>query len=112
MAYDKINEYIEEIFIIFKMIYKKAVQHKNSKMHAISLAIYKYTLKKAKDNNFDLDMIQDKENVNLIPFFEYVKYHNIQFYDFSNIKIEDVDIRKETDLERFVLSHIYYITQK
>lgn len=112
MAYQNINEYINTIFIIFKMIYNKAFQQKNSKLQTISLIIYNYALKKAKDNNFDLNMIHDKENVDLTPFFEYVNYYNIQLYDFSNIKIEDVDINKETDLERYVLSHIYYITQK
>jgi hypothetical protein len=112
MTYEKMNDYIETIFLIFKMVIKQAVQQKNHKMHAIALTIYNYALKKAKDNNFDLDKIQDKENIDLTPFFDYVYHHNIEFFDFSNIKIEDVDITKEKDLERFVVSHIYYITQK
>jgi len=112
MTYGKIIEYIETIFMIFKMINRKADQQRNHKMKTIALTIYNYTLKKSKDNDFNLDEIQDKENIDLMPFFEYVHYNNIEFYDFSTIKIEDVDITKEKDLERFVLSHIYYITQK
>ena len=29
----------------------------------------------------------------------------------SKENVNDIDIRKKEDLERFVLSHIYYITQ-
>ena len=112
MTYEKITDYIETNFLIFKMVLRQAIQQKNRKMHTIALTIYNYTLKKAKDNNYDLDTIQEKENIDLTPFFEYVHHYNIEFFDFTNIKIDDVDITKETDLERFVLSHIYYITQK
>jgi hypothetical protein len=32
-------------------------------------------------------------------------------YDFSKIKETDMDVSNSTDIERFVLSHIYYLTQ-
>ena len=50
--------------------------------------------------------------INLIPIFEYISSNNIELLDFSNININDIDIRKKDDLERFILTHIYYITQK
>jgi hypothetical protein len=85
-------------------------------MKAIALTIYNYVLKLSKDNNIDLNTSEqietDIENINLIPFFEYIAFHNIEFYDFKNIQITDVDINNAKDLERFVLSHVYYITQK
>ena len=37
--------------------------------------------------------------------------NNIELYDFSIINMDDVDITKKEDLETFVLTHIYYITQ-
>ena len=45
--------------------------------------------KKAKDNNYDLDTIQEKENIDLTPFFEYVHHYNIEFFDFTNIIISN-----------------------
>jgi hypothetical protein len=32
--------------------------------------------------------------------------------DFSKIEINDIDVSKNADLEKFILSHIYYITQQ
>jgi hypothetical protein len=48
----------------------------------------------------------------MIPFFEYITFNNIELFEFDKIKIEDIDISKSEDIERFVLSHIYYLTQK
>jgi hypothetical protein len=77
----------------------------------IALTIYNYALNQAKENEIDLKEFSLSTNINLIPIFEYVAYNNIQLYDFSKIKMDDVDVRKKEDLERFVLTHIYYITQ-
>jgi hypothetical protein len=105
------NDYIESLFTVFIMVNKKAEQRKDKKMKFIALAIYNYVLKTAKDNGVDLNTISESETINLIPFFEFVSYNNIEFYDFNKIKMEDVDVRKESDLERFILTHVYYITQ-
>jgi len=112
MTYDKMNEFIESVFTVFKMVNEKANNQKDKKMKMISLIIYNYVLKMAKDNMIDLKNISEKENINLISFFEYISYNNIELYDFNKIKMEDVDTSKSEDLERFVLTHIYYITQK
>jgi hypothetical protein len=48
----------------------------------------------------------------MVPFFEYVSLNNIEFFDFNKIQPQDIDVNSEADLERYVLSHIYYITQK
>jgi DNA phosphorothioation-dependent restriction protein DptG len=111
MVYDKMKEYIETIFIVFKTVNTKANYKKDKKMKMIALMIFNYVLKLAKDNNIDLNQFTEEENINLIPFFEYISYNNIELYDFNKIKIEDVDTSKNEDLERFVLTHIYYITQ-
>jgi hypothetical protein len=66
----------------------------------------------SKQYNVDLSIIIEPEMINLIPIFEYISHENLEFYDFSKININDVDITKKEDLERFVLSHVYYITQQ
>jgi hypothetical protein len=111
MAYDKMNDYIESVFTVFKTVNKKADQKQDRKMKFIALMIYNYVLKTSKDNGVDLQTINDTDTINLIPFFEYVSYNNIEFFDFNKIKMEDIDVTKAADLERFVLTHIYYITQ-
>jgi hypothetical protein len=109
--YDKMYEYICAVFDIFKIIHKKSVQQVDNKLKMISLTIYNYILFLSKKHNIDLKNIEQKEIINIIPIFEYISYNNIQLYDFSKIKIEDVDVNRKEDLERFVLTHIYYITQ-
>jgi len=111
MAYDKMNDYIESLFTVFTMVNKKAEQKKDKKMKFIALMIYNYVLKTSKENDIDLKSVNEADVINLIPFFEFVSYNNIEFYDFNEIKMEDVDVSKAADLERFVLTHIYYITQ-
>ena len=69
----------------------------------------------ANDNNANLKEIKelnDSDSINLIPVFEYISYNNIELYDFAKIDISDVDTSKNSDLERFILTHVYYITQK
>jgi hypothetical protein len=109
--YDKMNDYIESVFNVFQMVNRKAEQQRDKRMKMIGLTIYNYVRYMSKDYEIDLKDIQEPEKINLIPIFEYVSYNNIEFLDFSNIDINDIDIRKKEDLERFVLSHIYYITQ-
>ena len=115
MVYDKMNEFIEVLIHVFKKIKNMSLE-KNSKFKYIAMMIYNYTLKLAKDNNIDLTKLNitndDRQTINLIPFFEYVSYNNIEFYDFEKIDTYNVDVNKKEDIERFILSHIYYITQK
>ena len=115
--FDKIREYIEAVFDVFNFVNKKSQDQKDRRLQMISLTIYNYTRKMAKDNNVNLNDfvktdVSNNEPVNLIPIFEYISYNNIELYDFSKIDVNDVDVTKNEDLERFVLSHVYYITQK
>lgn len=115
--FDKIREYIEAVFDVFNFVNKKSQDQKDRRLQMISLTIYNYTRKMARDNNVNLNDfvktdVSSNEPVNLIPIFEYISYNNIELYDFSKIDVDDVDVTKNEDLERFVLSHVYYITQK
>jgi len=109
--YDKMNDYIEAVYSVFTSVHKKSQNTKNKKMQMIALLIYNYLNKIAKENGVSIKDLKEPETINLIPFFEYISYNNIELYDFTKIDVDDVDITKKSDLERFVLSHIYYLTQ-
>jgi hypothetical protein len=110
-CYDKIEEYISAIFNVFRMVKKKAETNKDNRLIMISLVIYNYSKYMAKEYGVNLLDVKEGESINLIPVFEYISKNNIELLDFSNIDINDIDITKKEDLERFVLSHVYYITQ-
>lgn len=106
------NDFIETIFNVFTVVNKKANFYKDKRQKCIAVLILGYVTKLAKIQNIDLKQIQLQETINLIPFFEYINCKNIELFEFDKIKLEDVDTNKSDDVERFVLSHVYYITQK
>ena len=109
--YDKMEDFVKSIFNVFKMINGKAERQQDKRLKIICLIIFNYVRYMAKEFDINLIDIKEEESINLIPIFEYVAANNIELYDFSDIDINDVDVTKKDDLERFVLSHIYYITQ-
>jgi hypothetical protein len=111
-VYDRMSDYIESLFNVFQLVNKKAESQGDRRLKMICLVIFNYIRKMAKDFDVDLSNIAQPESINLIPVFEYVTHNNIELYDFSTIDVSDVDTSKNEDLERFVLSHVYYITQK
>jgi DNA phosphorothioation-dependent restriction protein DptG len=110
-TYDRIPDYIESLFNVFQLVNKRSEKQQDKRSKMIALMIYNYIRKLANDNDVDLKDIKEVGPINLIPIFEYISYNNIELYDFSKIDIADVDVSKNSDLERFVLTHIYYITQ-
>jgi UV DNA damage repair endonuclease len=109
--YDKMDDYIKSIFNVFQMVNRKAEQQQDKRFKMIGLTIYNYARYMSKEYDINLKDINETEYINLIPIFEYVAANNIELLDFSNININDIDITKKEDLEKFVLSHVYYITQ-
>ena len=109
--YDKITDYIVSIFNVFQLVNRKAEAQNDKRLKMIGLVIYNYVRKMSIDNNVNLKEIQEPKTINLIPIFEYISFNNIELYDFSNIDVSDLDTTKNEDLERFVLTHVYYITQ-
>ena len=114
MTFDKIEEFIKTLYDIFNITNEKALTTKDIKWGAISQLIYNYMYKKSYENFIDVRKFSNNTTtyINMVPFFEYIKYHNIELYDLDNIKEYDVDMNKEEDKEKYVLSYIYYITQK
>lgn len=110
-VYDKMPDYIASIYNVFQLINYKAEKQSDKRMKMVSLMVFNYVRKLAKDYNINLRELVEPEAINLIPVFEYISHNNIELYDFSKISVTDVDVSKNTDLERFILSHVYYITQ-
>jgi hypothetical protein len=110
-GYDKMNDFVESIFNVFQLVNRRAEKQQDKRMKMVSLVILNYVRKMAKDHNVDLKGLKEPESINLIPIFEYIAFNNIELYDFEKIDMNDVDTSKSADLERFVLTHVYYITQ-
>ena len=111
MPFDKIKDYVEDLFNVFHILNNKSDQTGDRKSKYIAIMIYNYMVKTAKDNNIDLRELSVKKSVDLSVIFEYINENQIELYDFLTIKIESVDVTKSKDIERFVLTHIYYLTQ-
>ena len=109
--YDKMNDYVISIFNVFQMINRKAEQQRDKRLKMIGLTILNYVKYLAKEYKVELIDIIEPNSINLIPVFEYIAANNIELLDFSNIDINEIDVTNKNDLERFVLSHVYYITQ-
>lgn len=109
--YDKMEDYITSVFNVFQMVNRKGIEQNDKRLKGIGYTIYNYSLYLSRLYNFNLKDITEPECINLIPIFEYIAANNIELYDFSNININDFDANKKEDLERYVLSHVYYITQ-
>jgi hypothetical protein len=110
-VYDKMSDFIESVFNVFQLVNRKAENQKDKRFKLIALSIYNYVRNLAKGYNISLNNIKEPDSINLIPIFEYISFNNIELYDFTKISVEDVDVSKKEDLEKFILSHIYYITQ-
>jgi hypothetical protein len=109
--YDKMPEYIHSVFYVFSIVKDKSEKQRDNRLKMIALTIYNYVRCMATEFNVDLKDLHSTETTNLIPIFEYISCNNIELYDFTNIDVADLDVTKKEDLERFVLTHIYYITQ-
>lgn len=108
--YDKMEDYIQSLFDVFQMINKKAVNSNDRRLQMISILLFNYVNYLSKQCSFE-PVKRENEYINLIPVFEYVALHQIELYEFDKIEMSDVDTTKKEDLERFVLTHVYYLTQ-
>ena len=108
---EKMNDYVESVFNVFQLINKRAQTQDDKRLKMISLSVYNYVRKMANDNAIDLKGFEASTTINLEPIFEYIYHNNIELYDFSDMDASDIDTTKNADIERFVLTHIYYITQ-
>ena len=112
MSYDKMNDFIETVYNVYIITHNKSNLNNDKRQKCISFLILGYISTLACEYQIDLKQIKEQSPINLIPFFEYIHCKNIELFEFDKIQLEDVDTNKSADIEKFILSHIYYITQK
>ena len=109
MEYEKSKEYIESIYNFVYVLKKKATNLNDTRLINISKLIFNYVITCCVEIKVLLrDLIKD-ENFSMKPVYEYITNNDIKIIDLKSIQVEEIDIRNPQDIERFVLSHIYYI---
>lgn len=110
-SYDNMIDYITSIYQVVLMITRKANERKDRRLIFIAMAISNYVRPLADKYKVKLKDIVEPSKIVLIPIFEYIAANNIELYNFSLISDTDFDVSKSENIERFILTHIYHITQ-
>ena len=109
MGFEKSTEYIESIFNFMEVLHKKAVNLNDTKLIQICKMIFNYLITCCNENKVLLKDLNKNEDFDMKPVYNYIRDNDIQILDLNNILPQDIDIKNPQDIERFVLSHIYYI---
>jgi len=109
MGFEKSKDYVESIYNFMEVLYAKANKLNDNKLKQICKLIFNYLMSCCNDTNLLLKNLNKDENFNMKPVHDYIINNKIELFDFNNIKLEDVNLNNANDIERFVLSHIYYI---
>ena len=109
---NKTIEYLGTIKSISTMLFNKANATNDKRLHFIALMIFNYLKEELRDTKIDYSSIETQDCINLVPLYEYMANNHIELYDMKNISFVDVNASKQTDVERFVLSHIFYMFGK
>ena len=109
MEFEKSVEYIESIFNFMEVLYKKAVKLNDKKLIQICKLIFNYLITCCGETNVLIRELKKNDDFDMKPVYDYIHDNDIKLLDLNNVLPEDIDITKSQDIERFVLSHIYYI---
>jgi len=109
MDFEKSIEYIESIFNFMEVLYKKAVNLNDKKLIQICKMIFNYLIVCCDERKVLLKNLKKTEDFDMKPVYDYIQDNDIKLLDLNNILPQDIDVSKPQDIERFVLSHIYYI---
>jgi hypothetical protein len=109
MTFEKSIDYIETIFNFMDVLYKKAVKLNDNKLIQICKMIFNYLITCCSESKILIRDLKKNENFVMKPVYDYIQENNIQLLDLDNISLEDVNVSNPLDIEKFVLSHIYYI---
>lgn len=112
MRPDKSIEYFVSVKSICNMLFQKSKTTNDKKLQFISIMIFNYLTSVLKQQGLDYSTIEMSDNINIVPLLEYKDVNNIELYDLQSIDMKDLDVTNENDIERFVLSHIFYMFQK
>jgi hypothetical protein len=109
MHFEKSKEYIESVYNFMEVLYKKAVTRKDYKLTHICKLIFNYLIKCCDENKILIRDLKKNENFDMKHVYDYISENKIDILDLNNILPDEIDINNPLDIERFVLSHIYYI---
>ena len=109
MSFEKSVEYIESIYNFMNVLYAKAVNLNDKKLIQICKMIFNYLITCCDERKVLLKNLNKNDNFDMKPVYDYIDENEIQILDLNNILPQDIDIKNPQDIERFVLSHIYYI---
>ena len=112
MAYEKSKDYVESIFNFMDSLYHKSIKLNDAKLMQICKLIYNYLIQCCFESKISMKDLKKDETISMKPVYEYITDNNIKLLDLNNIKLDEVDIKNPEDIERFVLTHIYYILEK
>ena len=111
LASNDLTQFIETIYNVYLNVFQNAKTTNNRKLQSIAMIIYNYLMKLFIDHNVSMHDMKITDEINMIPFFQFIENNNIQLFDFENIQECEMNTNNEKDIERFVLSHIYCLTQ-
>jgi hypothetical protein len=106
-------EYISAMNCICNTLFDRSMKSKDIKLRHISLMVYNYIVNMIKENNIDYKYTDGvTPTIDMVPIYDYIYQNQIVLYDLNSITVDDMDVNKKTDVERFILSHVNYIFNK
>jgi hypothetical protein len=109
MSFEKSKEFVESIYNFMEVLYGKAIKLNDVKLKQICKLIFNYLIGCCSETKLLLKNLEKNDNFNMKPVYDYITNNKIELFDFNIIKMDDLNISSPNDIERFVLSHIYYI---
>jgi hypothetical protein len=106
-------EYMSAMNCICNSLFDRSIKSKDVKLRHISLMIYNYIVNMIKEHNIDYKYTDGvTQMIDMVPVYDYIYQNQIELYDLDSIEVDDMDVNKKADVERFILSHINYIFNK
>jgi len=112
MGYPKTKEYLECIYNFWALLSKKAENTQDKKLGCICRMILNYILKsmmETRDTPLCISGLQILPDFSMKPMKDYIQTNQIVLLDLHKIVEGELDSTQELDVERYVLSHLYYI---
>jgi hypothetical protein len=109
MAFEKSKDYIESIYNFLVVLNSKSIKLNDKTLQNICKLIFTYLLRCCKENEVKVSDLVKNEDFDMKHVYDYIHDNNIELLDLNNISFEDINVSNSQDIERFVLSHIYYI---
>lgn len=103
------NEYLVSVKSICNMLFDKSNKTNDKKLLYISMMIFNYLKGILSELKLEYSKIETEDCINLFPLYEYKTVNKIELYNLQEIQPDDVDIQNKLNIERFVLSHIFYM---